>query len=144
MKHFPRYWPFVRGIHRLPVNSPHKGQWRGALIFSLVWAWTNGWVTIRKGGHLRRHRAHYDVTVMIYKGWISDKICKIPIWIFVNYWQARCSLQFSVTFYVAFDMVLFIHRGRCETNFFLVSVIFSLFELKHFLDHTPLVWYPKV
>ena len=25
-KHFPRYWPFVRGIHRFPVNSPHKGQ----------------------------------------------------------------------------------------------------------------------
>ena len=35
-KHFPRYWPFVRGIHRSPVNYPHKGQWRGALIFSLV------------------------------------------------------------------------------------------------------------
>ena len=32
-KHFPRYWPFVRGIHRSPVNSPHKGQWRGALMF---------------------------------------------------------------------------------------------------------------
>ena len=32
-KHFPSYWPFVRGIHRSPVNSPHKGQWRGALIF---------------------------------------------------------------------------------------------------------------
>ena len=32
-KHFPRYWPFVRGIHRPPVNSPRKGQWRGALIF---------------------------------------------------------------------------------------------------------------
>ena len=31
--HFPRYWPFVRRIHRSPVNSPHKGQWRGALIF---------------------------------------------------------------------------------------------------------------
>ena len=27
-KHFPRYWPFVRGIHRSPVDSPHKGQWR--------------------------------------------------------------------------------------------------------------------
>ena len=25
-KHFPRYWPFVRGIHRLPVNSPHKAS----------------------------------------------------------------------------------------------------------------------
>ena len=23
-KHFPRYWQFVRGIHRSPVNSPHK------------------------------------------------------------------------------------------------------------------------
>ena len=37
-KYFPRYWSFVRGIHRSPVNSPHKGQWRGALMFSLIWA----------------------------------------------------------------------------------------------------------
>ena len=43
-KHFPRYWPFVRRIHRSPVNSPHKGQWRGALMFSLICAWINGWV----------------------------------------------------------------------------------------------------
>ena len=35
-KHFPRYWPFLRGIHRPPVNFPHKGQWRGALMFSLI------------------------------------------------------------------------------------------------------------
>ena len=35
-KHFPRYWPFVLGNPRSPVNSPHKGQWRGALIFPLV------------------------------------------------------------------------------------------------------------
>ena len=39
--HFPRYWPFVRGIYRSPVNSPHKGQWRGALMFSLICAWIN-------------------------------------------------------------------------------------------------------
>ena len=45
-KHFSRYWPFVRGIHRSPVNSQHKGQWRGALIFSLICVWINGWVTI--------------------------------------------------------------------------------------------------
>ena len=43
-KHFPRYWPFVRGIHRSPVNSPHKGQWCGALMFSLIYAWINDWV----------------------------------------------------------------------------------------------------
>ena len=41
-KHFPRYWPFVRGIHRSPVNSPHKGQWLGALIFSLICALNKG------------------------------------------------------------------------------------------------------
>ena len=37
-KHFPRYWPFLRGIHRSPVNSPHKDQWRGALMFSMICA----------------------------------------------------------------------------------------------------------
>ena len=63
-KHFPRYWPFVRGIHRSPVNSPHKGQWRGALMFSLISAWINRWVNNRVAGDLRRHPAHYDVIVM--------------------------------------------------------------------------------
>ena len=63
-KHFPRYWPFVRGIHRSPVNSPHKGQWRGALIFPLICAWINGWVNNRKAGDLRRHHTQYDVIVM--------------------------------------------------------------------------------
>ena len=63
-KHFPRYWPFMRRIHRSPVNSPHKGQWRGALMFSLIWVWINGWVNNRKAGDLRRHRAHRNVIVM--------------------------------------------------------------------------------
>ena len=62
-KHFPNYWPFVRGIHRSPVNSPHKGQWRGALTFSLICVWINGWVNNREAGDLRRCRAHYDVIV---------------------------------------------------------------------------------
>ena len=37
-------WPFVQGIHRSPVSSPHKGQWRGALMCYLIHAWMNGWV----------------------------------------------------------------------------------------------------
>ena len=64
-KYFLRYWPFVRGIHQSPVKSPHKGQWRGALMFSLIYTWMDGWVNDREAGDLRRHRAHYDVTVMI-------------------------------------------------------------------------------
>ena len=63
-KHFPRHWPFVQGIHRSPVNSPHKGQWRRALMISLICAWINGWVNNREAGDLRRSRAHYDVIVM--------------------------------------------------------------------------------
>ena len=65
-KHFPRNWPFVRGIHRSPVNSPHKGQWRGALMFTLICARINGWVNTREAGDLRRYRPHYDVIVMDY------------------------------------------------------------------------------
>ena len=54
----------VRGIHRSSVNSPHKGQWCGALMFSLICVWLNGWVNNREAGDLRRYCAHYDVIVM--------------------------------------------------------------------------------
>ena len=64
-KHLPRYWPFVRGIHRSPVNSPHKGLWRGALMFSLICAWTNSGANNGDAGDLRHHHAHYDVVAMI-------------------------------------------------------------------------------
>ena len=63
-KHFPRYWPFVRGIHRSLVNSPHKGQGRGALVFSMISARINDWANNREAGDLRRHLGHYDVSVM--------------------------------------------------------------------------------
>ena len=69
-KHFPRYWPFVRGIHpAVPVNFPRKGHWRGALMYSLICVWINGWVNNRGAGDLRRHRGHYDVIVMIFTVW---------------------------------------------------------------------------
>ena len=64
-KHFPRYWPFLMGMQWSPKDSPHKGQWRGALMLSLIYAWINGWVNDRDAGELKPHRAHYDVTVMI-------------------------------------------------------------------------------
>ena len=55
-KHFPCHWS--------PVNSLHKGQWRGALMFYLICTWINGWVISGEAGDLRRHSAHYDVTIM--------------------------------------------------------------------------------
>ena len=72
-KHLPRYWSFGRGIDRSPVNSPHKGQWSGALMFSLICAWKNGGVNNHKAGDLRCNRAHYDVSVMLWIPIIQDR-----------------------------------------------------------------------
>ena len=57
LKYFPRYWS--------PVNSPHKGQWRRALMSCLICPWTNDSANNRDTGDLRRRRIHYDVTVML-------------------------------------------------------------------------------
>ena len=36
-------WPIVRGVHGSSVEDySHKDQWYGALMFSLICAWTNG------------------------------------------------------------------------------------------------------
>ena len=78
MKHFPCHWPFVRGVHRSSVNFPHKGQWRRALIFSLICVWISGWVNNHEAGDLRHYRVHYDVSVM---------------WWFVCWFQNKLKLQ---------------------------------------------------
>ena len=52
------------GNSPVPVNSPHRGQWRRALMFSLICAWINDWVNNHEAGDLRRHRGHFDVNVM--------------------------------------------------------------------------------
>ena len=77
---FPTFRP--KGEECIVCNVPHmmtslngnifrvtgllggEGQWRGALMFSLIWAPINGWVNNGEAGDLRRHRAHYDVIVM--------------------------------------------------------------------------------
>ena len=53
-------------------NSPvtgkflaHTGQWHGPLMFSLIWAWMDGWVNNGEAGDLRRYRAHYDAIAMM-------------------------------------------------------------------------------
>ena len=72
-KHFPCHWPFVRGIHRSPMDYPYKRQWGGALIFSLICALTNAWAHSRDADDLRRHRAHFDVNAM----WCQCYFCKL-------------------------------------------------------------------
>ena len=64
METFSALLALCAGNSPVPVNSPHKGQWRGALMFSLICAWINDLVNNREAGDLRRHRGHYDVMVM--------------------------------------------------------------------------------
>ena len=71
METFSTLLAILRGIHRSPVNSPHKGQWHGALMFSLICTRINCWVNIREAGDLRRYRAHYDVIVMKTSQWVT-------------------------------------------------------------------------
>ena len=74
------YWLFeikfiiITDFHGSLLNSPYKGQWRGVLVFSLIYAWINGWVNNREAGDFRRHRPHYDVTVM---RWGRSKFARI-------------------------------------------------------------------
>ena len=69
-KHFPCYWPFVWGIHRLPVNSPTKAS-AAELWCYLKSVWTISWANNVDAGDLRRHRAHHDVIVMGRKNCLS-------------------------------------------------------------------------
>ena len=73
MRPFRRFWPFVRAVfsallalcetnHRLPVDFPHKDKRRVPLMFSFIYAWTNGWGNTPDASDLRPHRAHYICT----------------------------------------------------------------------------------
>ena len=65
METFSDLLAICAGNSPVPGDSPLKGQWRRALIFSLICVWINGWVNNREAGDLRRYRAHYDVIVML-------------------------------------------------------------------------------
>ena len=95
-KHFPRNWPFVREIHRSPVNFPHKGQWRGALMFSLIYAWINDWVNNHEAGDLRRQHGHYDVIVMCLQSCFKIKFCRYWIMIKLNTAKRRYVVYMNV------------------------------------------------
>ena len=93
--------PPITGLYSL------QGQWHGALIFSLIFARTNGWPNNRDAGDLRRHQAHYDVTVVRSGGYLSivrklyhlicQIICKVPRVIFI-FDRCQYSLEKRVSY----------------------------------------------
>ena len=93
-KHFPRYCSFVRIIHR----SLHKGQWRGALMFSLICVWINGWENNREAGDLICYCAHYDVIVML---WATPNVANVyseSSYVYTTFWTTKNSIHFCNVF----------------------------------------------
>ena len=82
---------------RSAVNSPHKSQWHGALMFSLIWAWISGWENNREAGDLRRYHAHYDVIVMCMYGVGWDVICEFKSISMMNHCCAICNIMSYLT-----------------------------------------------
>ena len=99
-KYFPRCWSFVRS----PMNSPHKGQWRGTLMFSLICTWIHGWINNHEAGELRCHRTDYDVTVMKMHSPISSIVS-----VFNNLHQYNDENSFSLFF--TFPIKISTHVG---------------------------------
>ena len=96
--------PLWTGIHWSLVNSPREGQWRGALMFSLICIWINGWVNNPKSGDLRCHRAHYDVTVMVYSSFNTSRV-KLRDWHFNGLMQERCNSSALAMDFVTFSCI---------------------------------------
>ena len=87
-----------------PMASPHKGQWRGAFMFSLICAWTNGWSNNRDAGDLRprteqqqvRGSVQSDIYIRIWQIQLPVSKCVLLVhyWLIIN----RLVIQYSMEF----------------------------------------------
>ena len=104
-KYFPRFLSLCTGN-----SQSHRGQWCGALMFSLICAWINGWVNIREAGDLRYHRAYYDFTVMPPPCLVCKRSCLLSPQIAWNYFTAKLNIVRPFLF-------LAVYRKSYASNF---------------------------
>ena len=88
METFSALLALCAGNSPVPMKSLHKDQWRGALMFSLIYVWINDWVNIREAGDLRRYRGHYDVIVML---------SPLTIWVLLTTCRGNGTWRFNVS-----------------------------------------------
>ena len=122
-KHFPRNWPFVREIHRW---APHKGQWRGALMFTLIYAWINDWVNNREAGDLRRQHGHYDVIVMqssrVYR--VDELFLWKQLEIMISYLlnvEKILKLGTKISFRIGYNVIRFWATNKTNTDWVTIN-----------------------
>ena len=89
------------------VDSPHKGHWRGTLMFSLICAWTNGWANNWNTSDFS-HPTHYDVSVMEYQSLFMWGLCRKVTMI---YWECIVfivgTVNDRITFMACMDCPMF-------------------------------------
>ena len=131
-KHFPRYWRFVRGIQRSTVYSPHKGQWRIALMFSLICVSTNCWANNRNAGELRRHRVHYHVILIISKQIKRQQYRYTTIFLYLIPFNCLCAASYFAEFMFMYSM-----------HHYYICALLLLFEyvVRLFTTHKLSHWY---
>ena len=106
METFSALLAICAGNSLVPANSPHKGQWRGTLMFSLICVWINGWVNNHEAGDLRRYRGHYDVSVMCH---FSAGDCGDRYVILMSY-------QNTIISSVDIRWESYLHTWNCDTD----------------------------
>ena len=140
------------GIHRSPVNSPHKGQWRGALMFSLICNWINDWVNNRETGYFRCYHAHYDVNGMkgcilsLFQSRVSFRrflsaqiICTLYLWsviVITVYYSAFENL--SHDWYMFSTSFTTNPQGSCKLLQYFSHCITAHMSCRHILTYWPL------
>ena len=115
MKAFSALLTLCLENHRPPVDSLHKDQWRKALMFSLICTERNGCANNRDAGDLRRHRAYYDVIVMVFK---ITQTCPVGIHIvlvfychqdYINVWKVLFAFVVTQSIIACFSRIRELH-----------------------------------
>ena len=135
----------MQGIHPSPVNSPHKDQCHGALMFPLICTWPNGWVNNRDASDFLCHRAHYDVTVMIQMIFLemSGSSCWEMIWNYYNEWIIKWTCIIW-SLYCATKQMDCINYTRQSIWYYKTSDIrHKNPKLKWFSSHLAVVFFPN-
>ena len=121
------YWllALCEGIHWSPVVSHHKGQWRGALMFSLICVRTKSWANNGDTGDLRRHRDQYDVSKM------QPKLSRInksmsPLWKDFNYLWHVYTAVYKISNIFVFPII---NTGHYSQQFTYINIILPATKL---------------
>ena len=98
----------------------YKGQWRGALMFSLIWAWIKDWVNSSEAGDLRCHHTHYDVIVMMRWVKVWAMFIYVTTALYTNsetfqwpFYTSLSSMKFAIPTYLS---LLQYHHSWCSIN----------------------------